>query len=245
MNVSAADIERMVRDVLSRLTAAAPAPMLNDSNLPLAGSLPSREKVAEPRVSGTLELTGRVIALGDIDGRLAEIQQLVVDPKAVVTPAVRDILRQRKIALVRQAAGAKSSPAAKRLIAIAVAASRFDAARLVDTLRREGYGVQQLAQAGLASAVRELADEAARGGMRALLIADEAEAAVIAANRRSGVRAVCCDDPREVARTTAAVDANLLVVRPIGKNQYLLQRIVAAWLAVRSNVGNEVLELLK
>ena len=245
MNVSAAEIERMVRDVLSRLTAAAPAPMSNYSNLPSAVVLPSQEKIAELRTRGALELTGRVIALGDVDGRLAEITQLVVDPKAVVTPAVRDMLRQRKIALVRQAAGAKNSPVTKRSIAIAVAASRFDATRLVDTLRRDGYGVQQLAQAGLASAVRELADEAARGGMRALLIADEAEVAVVAANRRNGVRAVHCDDPQEAAQATAAVDANLLVVRPIGKSEYLLQRIVAAWLAVRPSVGNEVLELLK
>lgn len=243
MNIAAAEIERMVRDVLSRLTAAAPAPMLATASSP--SLLPSREKVAEGRMRGSLELSGRVIALGDIDGRLAEINHLVVDPKAVVTPAVRDILRQRKITLVRQTAGAQSSPVAKRSIAIAVAAARFDATRLVDCLRTDGYGVQQLAQAGAAAAVRELADEAARGGMRALLIVDEAEAAVIAANRRSGVRAVSGDDPQAVAQAAGAVDANLLVVRPTGKSDYLLRRIVAAWLTARPKVSSESLELLK
>ncbi|MBA4019250.1 MAG: hypothetical protein C0483_18960 [Pirellula sp.] len=244
MNVSAAEIERMVRDVLSRMTAAAPAPTTTSTSSP-ASLLPSREKPAEGRTRGVLELTNRVIALGDIDGRLTEINQLIVDPKAVVTPAVRDILRQRKILLVRQAAGTKTSSAVKRSIAIAVAAARFDAARLVDGLRRDGYGVQQLAQSGLASSVRELAEEAARGGVRALLIADEAEVAVVAANRRSGVRAIAGDEPQSVARAASAVDANLLVVRPMGKSDYLLQRVVAAWLTARSNVPNELLELLK
>lgn len=243
MNVSAAEIERMVRDVLSRMTAAAPAP--TPAREDSSALLPSREKVAEGRMRGSLDLAGRVIALGDIDGRLAEINQLIVDPKAVVTPAVCDILRQRKIALVRRAPGAPSSPIALRSLAIAVAASRFDATRVVDFLRRDGYGVQQLAKAGLVSAVRELAVGAARGGMRALLFADEAEAAVIAANRHGGVRAVIGDDPQQVAQAAGAVDANVLVVRPAGKSDYLLRRIVAAWLAARSNLSNELLDLLK
>lgn len=223
MNVTAAEIERMVRDVLSRMTAAAPA----------------------PNPTAALELANRVITLDDVDGRLAEINQLIVAPKAVVTPAVRDVLRQRKISLVRRAAGGKADPVAKHSIAVAVAASKFDSSRLVDDLRRDGYGVQQLAQAGTVSAVRELADGAARGGVRSLLLADQTEAALIAANRYGGVRAVGGDDPQQVAQASAAVDANFLVVRPSGKSDYLLRRIVAAWLAARANVSNELLELLK
>lgn len=223
MNVTAAEIERMVRDVLSRMTAAAPT----------------------PNPTAALELASRVITLDDIDGQLAEINQLIVDPKAVVTPAVRDVLRQRRISLVRRAAGAKAVSVAKHAIAVAVAASKFNSSRLVDDLRRDGYGVQQLAQTGTVAAVRELADAAARGGMRALLLADQAEAALIAANRYGGVRAVGADDPQQVAQASASVDANFLVVRPAGKSDYLLRRIAAAWLAARSNVSNELHELLK
>ena len=236
MNVSAAEIERLVREALSRLSAAAPVESTS--------SVVTSAKPAAATAVDALEVAAQVVTLAEIDGRLGNKRRLVVSPKAVITPAVRDVLRQRNIVLERRGLGAKSaSAAAKGAITVAVAA-RADAGRLVDRLRRDGYAVQQLAQAGLAAAVRELADEVVRGGSRGLLLTDEAEAALVALNRRSGVRAVSGDDASAVARASAAVHANTLVVRPAGKSEFVLQRIIAAWLDARANVTDEVRQLL-
>jgi hypothetical protein len=236
MNVSAAEIERLVREALSRLSAAAPVESTS--------SVVTSAKPAVATVADAFEVAAQVVTLAEIDGRLSNKRRLVVGPKAVVTPAVRDVLRQRNIVLERRVLGTRTSnAAAKGTIMVAVAA-RADAGRLVERLRRDGYAVQQLAQAGLAAAVRELADDVVRGGSRGLLLADEVEAAVVALNRRGGVRAVGGDDASAVGRLSAAVNANLLVVRPAGKSEFVLQRIVAAWLEARASVSDEVRQLL-
>jgi hypothetical protein len=49
-----------------------------------------------------LSLSEKVVTLRSIEGRLAGVQRLVVARRAVVTPAVKDELKQRKIELVRQ-----------------------------------------------------------------------------------------------------------------------------------------------
>lgn len=54
-------------------------------------------------VGHELVLTERVITMRTIDGRLAGVQRLLVPPKSVVTPAVRDELRKHKIELSRSA----------------------------------------------------------------------------------------------------------------------------------------------
>ena len=49
-----------------------------------------------------LEIDTRVVSLETLSGRLEGIGRLVVKADAVVTPSVRDDLRQRNIELVRQ-----------------------------------------------------------------------------------------------------------------------------------------------
>ena len=51
-----------------------------------------------------IELTMKesVITLRSLEGRLAGIARLIVQPRAVVTPAVKDELKQRNIELVRE-----------------------------------------------------------------------------------------------------------------------------------------------
>ena len=49
-----------------------------------------------------LEIDTRVVSLETLSGRLEGIDRLVVKADAVITPSVRDDLRQRDIELVRQ-----------------------------------------------------------------------------------------------------------------------------------------------
>ena len=81
MRLTDAEIERIVREVIRRLTSAG---------------------VQVDNANSTLKVEGRLVTLATIEGRLEGIQQLVVQPKAVVTPSVRDELRDKKVELVRQ-----------------------------------------------------------------------------------------------------------------------------------------------
>jgi len=48
-----------------------------------------------------LRLTDRVVTLNSIEGQLTNVSKLVVSKQAVVTPAVKDELKTKRIALVR------------------------------------------------------------------------------------------------------------------------------------------------
>jgi hypothetical protein len=52
--------------------------------------------------TGDLELKDRVVTMRSLDGQLSGVKRVVVSPRAVVTPAVLDELKQRDIALVRK-----------------------------------------------------------------------------------------------------------------------------------------------
>jgi len=73
------DIEYIIREVIRRLTA-----MANET---------SRDD------GGTVKLTERLVTMATLDGRLANMKRLIVVKKAVVTPLVKDELRNRKISL--------------------------------------------------------------------------------------------------------------------------------------------------
>ena len=85
MTFTEADVERIVVEVIRRLRAM---------GSPAAPAVP-------PPVGHDLGLTERVITMRTVDGRLAGVQRLLVPPNSVVTPAVKDELKQRKIELVR------------------------------------------------------------------------------------------------------------------------------------------------
>ena len=81
MTYSEQDVERIVIEVIRRLGLIGP-----------------------PRVNGQSEITiaERVVTLRSIEGRLAGVTRLRVEPRAVVTPAVKDELNVRHIELIRQ-----------------------------------------------------------------------------------------------------------------------------------------------
>ncbi len=82
MTYTEEQVEWIVAEVLRRLTAAGTA---------------AHEGEAE------LVLKERVVTVRLIEGRLTNVKRVVVSPRAVVTPAVKDELKHRKIQLAREA----------------------------------------------------------------------------------------------------------------------------------------------
>ena len=93
MDLSAQDIERIVSEVVRRLRQAGVDVQSQGDDASVS--------TAEEAVSTTCTLSEHVISLDSIQGRLENVQQLVVGERAVVTPAVVDALRERKITLQR------------------------------------------------------------------------------------------------------------------------------------------------
>lgn len=82
MTFSEEQVERIVLEVIRRL-----------------GLLASP---SQHRATSELALGERVITMRLVEGRLSGVNRLIVANRAVVTPSVRDELKQRNIELVRQ-----------------------------------------------------------------------------------------------------------------------------------------------
>ena len=82
-------------------------------------------------------LTGRLVTLADLNGRLEGVKQLVVPRGAVLTPAVRD--RLRNIEDCGQLSGGTTSNTtrASGTLVLGVAETTCEPAALVAALRRE------------------------------------------------------------------------------------------------------------
>jgi hypothetical protein len=106
MNISAEQMETIVRVVVERLRGDAPPPARNaaDSGVPKPSAPMIVASSASTATSdpNAVHLSGRVITLESLKGRLTGAQSVVVHPKAIITPAVVDELRKQNIRLVRQ-----------------------------------------------------------------------------------------------------------------------------------------------
>ena len=82
MNLTAEQIEYIIREVVRRLT--------------------EMNAVVPATAGAELVLAERLVTVRDIEARLTGIAKVSVGSRTVVTPSVRDLLRQKKIELVRR-----------------------------------------------------------------------------------------------------------------------------------------------
>ncbi|MBX7073393.1 MAG: hypothetical protein K1X71_09625 [Pirellulales bacterium] len=216
--VAASDVEAIVREVLARLAGA-------ESRV--ATRIEATMKSPPTTDERSLLLTERVVTTRLLEGRLAGVATVSVAARAVVTPAARDLLRERKIALRRgdaAEAATKAAPAAR--LVIGVAETHFDPAALVARVKPRLATVEQLPRVGLAGVVSELADRVRLGGDRGVLFTGEPQVALVLANRHPGVRAVAVGCADSMRRARAAIGPNVLVIQPRGKSSYQMESAV-------------------
>lgn len=83
MTLTAEQLEYIIREVMRRLAELG---------------------VGKPATSvSELALAGRLVTLRDLEGKLTNVTKVTVTKQTVVTPAVRDLLREKKIELLRRA----------------------------------------------------------------------------------------------------------------------------------------------
>jgi hypothetical protein len=240
MSQFAVDVELVVREVLAQL-AAAPKPIASSCSAPpTVGSKPvASAGPQEPAVSTssdnarkpatteqpfTLTVAARVVTMNEVAGRLGSIRRVVVSRDAVVTPAVRDELLRRGIALECADSLNNQKPAVR--LAMVTTGTKFDPASLVAALAREGFVVERSASDCLIAAVDMLAAEVSKPDTLGVLVTSHAAAGLCLANRLAGVRAVGGIDAPAVAAAGAAIGANLLVADPRAGSFFQLKQAI-------------------
>jgi len=212
------EIERIVREVVAQLAASSgtvAAPAATAADAPPA---------ALPAAHGEVFVDARVITLESIAGRLQGAKQLVVSPRALVTPAVRDELRRRGVALVRGSDASSERQGVPRVLLV-VGRTRHDPQAVVQMLVEEGIDVQTESSDCMIASTDKLAAAVAQGQL-GLLWTRHTAAGLCLANRHAGVRAVLAAGVPATAAAVAAVGANVLVVDPTVGTAYEKKQIL-------------------
>ena len=206
------DIERIVSEVVRRLRAIDPA-------------VTSGEPVPHiaPRRTSELQVNERLVTLDTLHNQLAGIETVVVSPRAIVTPAVVDDLKDRGVTLTRS--GKNGS---HRSVAAAKTRSREQSARARVFVTVDGVDVAALQrQCGVRALVaacqdQKLAQQRAfdviSQGQPVVLITESPSSAVVAANRNERIRAAVGFNFPAVRQAVDEANANLLAIDPRGKS---------------------------
>lgn len=227
MTPSAEDIERIVREVLRSLGGAVPdGPAAPAPPAAAPAPVPAAPAVAPPSAeTGKLMLNGRVITMDALSGRLANVRQVTVLPGALVTPAVRDELFRRNVALVVAADGApRLAPGSLRVVLVA-ARTKFKPAPLAKALEAEGLLVVPHELDCLMAAADLVAHQVGQGKTLALLLTRHTASALCLANRLAKVRAVLAVDPLSLPAVAEGIGANVMVANPDALGLHSIKRM--------------------
>lgn len=224
---AASEIELIVREVMARLAG---------ENGKKPRPLPGRERGEGGKLEGetsgqgqgySLAIAERVVTLELLTKRSDGLAAISVSAGAILTPAAKDYLRERGIAVHVGTSAASTSAGQPARLALGVAETHYEPAGLIARLSLGRVQVEQIARVGLVGVVDELTERVRLGGERGVLLTGEAEAAVCLANRISGVRAAEVRCAKGVRRAKQAIGLNLLVLDPAGISGHQIERAVA------------------
>jgi hypothetical protein len=200
------DVERIVREVLAELEGR------------------QSQAAGPPKAAnGELALTGKVISMAEIAGRLDRVTRLVVSRGAVFTPAARDELRKRGVSLA--SAVERGNQAVGRIV-LAVVDTRNEPESLVAALNAAGFAIDRLPASRLLDAMGEICRRVAEGKQLGVVMTPRPAAAACLANRHRGVRACVAADRASVVEAAAAIATNLLVVDPGHGSVFELRQMI-------------------
>ena len=202
------EVERIVRRVLASLAAG------------------HRATKRHTETGSELVLAARVVSLADIEDRVDGISRIVVPRGAVITPAARDELKKRSVAVASDASRVAAESGGRLLIA--VAETNHEPAALERMLKQNAISCERLTAGDLIATVDVMAERVAAGAGLGLLLTENTAAAVCLANRRPAIRAALGHSLAAVADAVRTVAVNLLVVDPRDRNPFELKQMVHA-----------------
>jgi hypothetical protein len=202
------NIDWIVREVVRRLRE----PSASGSN----GHAETNTNQNNTALPGELSLEDKLVTLSSLDGRLGQVHRVVVQSQAIITPAARDLLKEKKISLVRGERKNSANSTADILSTanasdqVIVAIENVDITTLAKLL---GIKIQVTASKSNTSDALMQAIACAASGGQAALLTDAPAAAVMQANRNPAVRAALGYSYPAIRHAIEQINANLLVLQ--------------------------------
>ncbi len=191
----------------------------------LAVPLGALDAAPTQEANACLRISGGVVSLSAVEGRLEHVRQLVVSRRAVVTPAVRDELRKRDIELVRDHSSALPGDLAPRLVVANMCSTGVE--HLLAELPSE---ICLLSRSSLSEAISTMATELSNDDTLGLVVTDAPEAAVCLSNRNANVRAIFGLHETSVKRAVSTIAANVLIISSLEKSDFETRSLLRAFL---------------
>jgi hypothetical protein len=212
------DIDLLVRNVLADLSfkpVAQTEPIIIDE----------RELIVE----------SRVLSLVELKNHLDTVRKIVVSPKTVVTPSVKDVLRKRNIELATKIQNTVTEK--KTSLWLGVFPPSVLSQKLSERIKKD-FGLTAQAFGTLL----ELIDEAEHlvKTARGVALSNKSASMMKAANRREEIRAIVGYESRQTQTDTAELDANLLVVDPGRVGEFRVVELMKAYSAVPVGMSHTV-----
>lgn len=189
-------IDQVVREVLSRLKAGA------HEHSASARTAADADRKGKATSRGRFTFADRVISVDSFAAVPAGVDEVLVEPSAVITPAARDLARHRGIALVRRG----ESPLPKQ-----------DALLIADTDspdRAAGLSHQLVSRGVAATSTNPDAvlQQVQNGRAIGLVLSDVPAGFVCAACRNGSVRAAAISELNELPQIESQMQPNLWVI---------------------------------
>lgn len=219
MNLTEHEIEWIVGEVVRRLQQQIAPPA-----------------VREPR--DELRLPERVVTLATLRDKLHNIQHVIVPAKAVVSPAVRDELKQRGIRLSFAEATAAAKPVISQRSLLAVNwASDYRTEILARLAASYDTTLEYQSTSNDAQQIQNQAVRVSQQQALAVWFTSEPAKLLCLANRQANIWAVEGTSPEGLKQTLRSVTANVLVIDPRQKSQYLLNGLIRNFVGQVSNLS--------
>ena len=193
MDITSELIDSIVQKVIARLQQA--------------GALESASKDCPTNV---LTIDDRLVTLATIEKKIEGIKQLEVKPKAVVTPAVFDLLRDKSIQLRRTANGASNG--SKKKVVVATTEPQANPHELNRWLRDHLFDAIPITNSSTEDLVAEIARRQLTDAEKVIVISSCPFQFACVANRNEQLRAIAALDAKTAAQAVNETDANVLVM---------------------------------
>ncbi len=213
------EIERIVRLVVERLVKESAS----------VGEVAAK---ASPPV-GELRLDSKLVTVSSLKGKLNDaITVLCVPAKAVVTPAVKDELKDRGIRLRR---ANQADCGQEDLSPVVINAAK-------QTVSSAWHAAGRSEQVGNLKLALQRAISVAQSDKMVVVLVDQPDVAAAAANRTSGIRAMVACASHEWKSAVESLGANFVVCHPGQWNDNDVPRLLGTLWDLRGTAGPDWLK---
>ena len=174
-----------------------------------------------------LRWTGRVVASDDLRRALNGHRELLVSPRAIITPLAAEELRARGVRVTLQPA--EATPAAGTMWGVAQDRPYPQVASAVQGLRRDGVMLKELGACtdAACSWSRALAECVSRGDCRGgVVFCHDPGLVCCVANKVAGLRAVAVVTVAQAAQALLGLGPNLVAVEMPGRTFFEIRHIL-------------------